>query len=247
MEKLLTIGEVARLLNVPESTLRFWQEKGVFTVPKDAHSSYRQYTMADLIQIAEIAFYRNIGVPVKEMKDFCNLTLPDYEQILTGVQAAQEKKSRQLAQMREAVRRKRQHIKSITHLGSVDYVYGRVPFSRVVRFDYSDRDKVMRYTKNPSLYVRCMDTRRPGDETRGIVAQTAEEGDVLLWRRDMDSDYAIFLVQEIASEGYRNNISEKLGRVQQKHETGILLAEFLLSETRGGQRIDYLRAYVELL
>ena len=54
-------------------------------------------------------------------------------------------------------------------------------------------------------------------------------------------------IAEIASENYRNNIPEKLAVVQKKHKTGILLANFLLSATVDGKRIDYLKAYVELL
>ena len=34
MEELFTIGEVARLLDVPTATLRFWEEKGLFSVEK---------------------------------------------------------------------------------------------------------------------------------------------------------------------------------------------------------------------
>ena len=57
MEKYLSIGEVSRLLDIPESTLRFWQDKGIFSVEK-GENNYRQYTVYDLTNIAEIAFYR---------------------------------------------------------------------------------------------------------------------------------------------------------------------------------------------
>lgn len=54
MEKYLSIGEVSRLLDIPESTLRFWQDKGIFSVEK-GENNYRQYTVYDLTNIAEIA------------------------------------------------------------------------------------------------------------------------------------------------------------------------------------------------
>ena len=69
MENYLSIGEVSRLLNIPEHTLRYWQDAGIFSVRQEMNN-YRKYTMADLLNIAEVAFYRNIGIPVKQMERF---------------------------------------------------------------------------------------------------------------------------------------------------------------------------------
>ena len=49
----MTIKEVSRLLDVPESTLRFWQEKGIFSVPQGPNN-YRTYTVADIVQLSLI-------------------------------------------------------------------------------------------------------------------------------------------------------------------------------------------------
>ena len=65
MEKYLSIGEVSRLLDIPEHTLRYWQDAGIFSVYQELNN-YRKYTIADLLNIAEIAFYRKIGIPVRE-------------------------------------------------------------------------------------------------------------------------------------------------------------------------------------
>lgn len=249
MEKLLSIGEVSRLLDIPESTLRFWQDKGIFSVEK-ADNNYRQYTVKDLTNIAEIAFYRNLGMPVRQMGRFNQFGLEDYDKILSSVRETLEEKIRMYTAMYESACLKSEHIKSIHDLKTVDYTYENVPFDTVVRFEYSDRDKLIRYTRNPSLYVRCMDSHDPDhdkNDVRGIIVPNAEEGDELVWQKEKDGRFAVFLIEEIASENYRNNISEKLETLQKKHETGILLANFLLSETIGVKRIDYLKAYVEIL
>lgn len=51
MENYLSIGEVSRLLNIPEHTLRYWQDAGIFSVRQEMNN-YRKYTMADLLNIA---------------------------------------------------------------------------------------------------------------------------------------------------------------------------------------------------
>lgn len=245
MESYLSIGEVSRFLDIPESTLRFWQEKGIFTVSQ-GQNNYRNYTVKDLINIAEIAFYRNIGIPVKEMKDFSRLSLKDYDKILGSVETELEEKLSMYEMMLESVRLKSQHIKDIEQLKHLDYLYGEVPFKQIVAFDYSEKDKLVRYTKNPSLYVRWMNTNALEQDIRGIITEQKREGDTVLWQKTDDKKYAIFLIEEIASENYVNDIPQKLAILQKKHKTGLLLANFLLSEGDGSRRIDYLKAYVEL-
>lgn len=246
MEQYLTIGEVSRLLNIPEPTLRFWQEKGIFEVPQ-GKNYYRKYTVADLINIAEIAFYRNMGLPVKQMEHFNQFSLEDYDKILTDVKGTLEEKIDMYLNMYKSVQLKGRHLKSIEHLKTVDYIYDTVPFDTIVGFEYSDREKLIKYTRNPSLYVRCMDTRDLDHDVRGILTEKVESHDTLIWQKKEDKQYAVFLVEEIASENYVNNIPEKLAILHKKHETGQLIVNFLLSETAGEKRIDYLKAYAEIL
>ena len=95
MENYLSIGEVSRLLNIPEHTLRYWQDAGIFSVRQEMNN-YRKYTMADLLNIAEVAFYRNIGIPVKQMERFNRFGLEDYSQILDDVKLRVEKQMEEL-------------------------------------------------------------------------------------------------------------------------------------------------------
>lgn len=249
MEKYLSIGEVSRLLDIPESTLRFWQDKGIFSVEK-GENNYRQYTVYDLTNIAEIAFYRNLGMPVRQMGRFNQFCFEDYDKVLGSVKDTLQAKIEMYTAMYESACLKSEHIKSIQYLKTVDYTYEKVPFGTLVRFEYSDREQLIRYTQNPSLYVRLMDSRDPEhdkNDIRGIIVSSVREHDTLIWQKKKDSLYAVFLIEEIASENYVNDISKKLGTLQKKHKTGILLANFLLGETVDGKRIDYLKAYVEIL
>ena len=142
----------------------------------------------------------------------------------------------------------RDSVNTVRQLKQEYFIYDTVPFDRVVKFSYDDREKLIQYSKNPSLYTRYMHSHDLEHDVRGIIADTVNEEDELLWKRELHTNcrYAAFLVEEIASENYVNNIPEKLAIIRQKHETGVLLLNFLFSETVEGRRIDYLKAYVEL-
>lgn len=247
MEKYLTIGEVSKLLDIPISTLRYWQTQGIFSTGRE-DNNYRCYTVANVVEIAEIAFYRNIGIPVKDMKNFNRLGIRTFEKSLANAHQELRKKIDEYQAMYELVELKGQHIRTILELKEVDYVYEQVPFDRIVRFYYNDSHQLIRYTKNPSLYVRVMPSSDIESDIRGIISENGtNNNDSLIWEKSGDAIYAAFLVEEIASEGYKNNIAEKLELIRQKHRTGIILANYLLSSTEDGRRIDYLKAYVELL
>lgn len=248
MDNYLSIGEVSRLLNIPEHTLRYWQDAGIFSVRQETNN-YRKYTVADLLNIAEVAFYRNIGIPVKQMERFNQFGLEDYSPILDDVKLRVEKQMEELRAMHQLILLKEKHIQEINALQKRDYSWETVPFQSIVRFSYSDREKLIEYTRNPSLYVRCIDTEDLSHEIRGIICREPGRQDDILWqaKKPQTSRFASFLIEEYPEEGYANNIPEKLAPIWKQARTGILLANFLMSEVKDGRKVDYLKGYVEIL
>ena len=51
MDRKFQIGEIARFFDIPASTLRYWEDKGVLHPGKKAENQYREYTIED--------FYKN--------------------------------------------------------------------------------------------------------------------------------------------------------------------------------------------
>ena len=51
MPKLYTIGEVSELLNVPKSTIRFWDEQGLIHSLRHEENGYRMFNIDDIFII----------------------------------------------------------------------------------------------------------------------------------------------------------------------------------------------------
>jgi MerR family transcriptional regulator, redox-sensitive transcriptional activator SoxR len=66
MEKVLTIGEIARRSGVASSALRFYEEKGLIASER-AGSGHRRYPRAVLRRIAFIVFAQRIGLSLEEI------------------------------------------------------------------------------------------------------------------------------------------------------------------------------------
>jgi len=247
MDKDLTIGEVSELLNISGPTLRYWQKENIFPVNQDSMNNYRKYSVADLVNIAEISFYRNLGIPIKEMRRFNTLNLTDYEKILNDAYTDFETKINNYKIMLKKIMLKNRQIKDIRELKNIEYTYEDIPFNCVVKFDYDDKFKLIRYANNPSLYVRCIDSADINDDERGIITEYPDKTDKILWEKTENRRVIVFLVEEIVNQNFLNNIPAKLKIIHKKHKTGKILVNYLISENRHNQRIDYLKAYIEIL
>ncbi|KAB2455003.1 MerR family transcriptional regulator [Bacillus sp. CH126_4D] len=79
LNKRFTIGEMAKMHNIAESTLRYYDEKGIFhpsTV--DPQTNYRYYTIDQFSLLDTIKFLRQLNIPLKEIKKYIDERNPAY-------------------------------------------------------------------------------------------------------------------------------------------------------------------------
>ncbi|ENQ3108240.1 DNA-binding transcriptional regulator, MerR family [Bacillus sp. 491mf] len=74
-----TIGEMAKMHNIPESTLRYYDEKGIFhPAIVDSQTNYRYYTIDQFSMLDTIKFLRQLNIPLKEIKRYTDERTPAF-------------------------------------------------------------------------------------------------------------------------------------------------------------------------
>lgn len=242
---LFTIGEVAALLNVPTATLRFWEESGLFSVEKRPNR-YRCYTSRDVARIADVVFFRNLGISVSQVRGMEDCTREQYAGQMREVQAHLNEKLREYERMGKRIQVQLHHLDEVQRLTRNSFALEEVPFEAVASFDYQERDKLARYAQEPSCYVRYYDTRDMSTEARGITALPEYAEDTLLWKKQPGTRFLTFLIREKVDRDYESDVERSLARVQSVYRTGHLLAQYLVTAKEDGERIDYLKAYLEV-
>lgn len=68
MEKLYTIGELAKLSGTTIRTIQYYDKINLLVAQRDSNKNLRRYTKNDLMTLQQILFYKRIGMPLKEIK-----------------------------------------------------------------------------------------------------------------------------------------------------------------------------------
>lgn len=244
MDTTFTIGDVSKLLNIPAPTLRFWEERGLYTVEK-GDNDYRRYTVRDLTRIADVMFFRNLGLPISGIEQLQNCSLEHYAGQLQDTQAQLEEKLRIDMQMYQRTLRQLQRLQAVQELMQHEVIEEDIPFDAVAAFDYEEESKLRQYAEDPSSYVRYFDTRDMSTELRGIIA-SADNTNNLLWQKCPGSHFVTFLIREQVDHNYASDVTQSLARLRSQYDTRYMLAQYMLSAQEDGQQIDYLKAYVEV-
>lgn len=245
MQKKLQIGEIAKLLDIPTATLRFWERSGLLSVEKQPNN-YRNYTTRDIIHIADIMHYRTLGVPVAQVREMANHSREEYEQQILTIQSHIADQMAQYEKMQIRIQRKLAHLEEVKRLSQADYIEETIPFDTVLPFDYLEHDKLLDYIEEPSRYVRYFNTEDMTTETRGIISTSTITTSSPLWQKKSDTNFITFLIREKVNKNYDSDIELSLKKIRSHYKTGCLLAQYLVTATENGEVIDYLKAYLEV-
>lgn len=64
----LTINEIIEEVGLSKRAIKFYEEKGLFSVHKD-NNGYRNYTSEDVEILKKISVYRKLGISIKDIQD----------------------------------------------------------------------------------------------------------------------------------------------------------------------------------
>ena len=74
-----TIGEVARMMNIAASTLRYYEKEGLLLPTSRSQNGQRVYTDDDIATLSIIEYLKFCGLPLKEIRSFLPLIRPGGE------------------------------------------------------------------------------------------------------------------------------------------------------------------------
>lgn len=170
---LYDIKNAARHLGIATSTLRYWESQGLVQAERNAANDYRQYSLHDLIVASEIAFYRRLGVPIKDLKRYKELSPRELDEALARTERDIEQRMRDLSAMQSRLAKQRSlnaQAKRLADLG----MHEGTPSIRVLRpIDYRSSSSWQLLVEEPWRYSVVIDADKPDT----VLEAIADEGE----------------------------------------------------------------------
>lgn len=101
-----SLNEVSELLQIPKSTLRYWEKEKLIHSQRNPDNDYRSYTVDDMVVIIDIMFYRNLNVSVDTLKNLYGLSIDQHISLLQNNEQEINKKIQQLLTIKKKYSKK---------------------------------------------------------------------------------------------------------------------------------------------
>lgn len=241
------IKDAARYLAIAPSTLRYWEREGLVRSERNPANDYRQYSLHSLIDASEIAFYRQLGVPVKELKDYHALTIEALDDALARSDESIQWRMEELIAARKRIAHQRTLNLLAENLQREGLRTGHPDIEQLSEIDYENRAIWTLLVDQPWRYGLYIDAERPDIAIEAIV-DASPEGDTL-WSRDELGANTRCLEGLLRAPAYGegSNAADLLQAAKSKGiKPACIAASYLVTavDAEGGPRTDYYRAWI---
>lgn len=190
MEHHFQIGEISHFFDIPASTFRYWEEMGVLAPTKDQSNNYREYTIEDLMSISDVVFYKNLGLPLKNIRQMKNMTPEQHDHLFEEKLSQLQQQQIALQQQMEKLRCHMEAIQTLKELRENPYQETDIDTDCIVSFELIEREKLRRYIGNPYLYSRVQHSGNMKVEQRGITIVKSElseeqQSSQIIWEKTL--------------------------------------------------------------
>ncbi len=250
MEKNYTIGEVSKLLNVPRSTIRYWDEQGLIHSNRHEENDYRLFDIDDIFQIYDIDFYRKLDVPIKQMKNLYGQTIEEHYKTIAETEKRIYLEKKELQKKHEEILKRKEQLEMMLAHQTSDYPVETPPFKAIVMVDSEDILDSKPYLETYASFGSVYDFSVSDEMIYGFCTDEKTEQlpmAKMVWQKDPTKKYRRFLLKVEVGNTKNNNIDHvKDELAKQGIKTGNVIGQYLLTNTTEKEVFnEYYQAWIE--
>lgn len=99
-----TIGEMSKILNIPSSTLRYYDKEGLLPFVERSEGGSRRFKASDYEGLCIISCLKDSGMPLKDIKNFMQLVTEGDASIESRLQLIEKQRERVLQDLEKIQR-----------------------------------------------------------------------------------------------------------------------------------------------
>lgn len=238
------ISRVAELLHLPASTLRYWDRCGLLRFERDPSNGYRRFSGQTVIDICDVALYRDMAIPVREIRHLPSASPEQLHRVLENSEAHLLAQLDLLQQRLQRVRAKKEMIARLKQLES-DHGIVTEALPEMLAEDFTTEQTIQTYLADSYSSTVFLSAEEPGLLRCGILCPGGT-GPILRPADRTPRRYWKGLLRVVAASPQEN--SAPLLRQAARElgcRTGDIVGRYLITACQE-QRYDYYEAWVEL-
>lgn len=250
-ERLLTVGQVAEIMNLPKSKIRYWDDMNLLTSSRNRHNGYRLFDMEDILTISDIDFYRRLDIPINKMT---NLYRKSPEELWTILDETETRVAAELAELekrQQGIKHRKDQLLSLIKLKEKEFLDEPLDVERIIPIDLNDPNELQTYIDNPSSLVVYIESNHEKEIIYGFAVTTTEfVKEETIWRQTEQPRYSHkqFLLTIKSENPLENNFqSMKVKLEKQGYQTGTMIGRYIMTaEDQDGFYRDFYKAWIEV-
>lgn len=254
----MSIADLAKILNISKSSMRFYEAKGLIRPDRNADSNYRNYSIMTLVELTDILLYRRLGIPVREIPQIMNSPV---EASLDTIDQAIDETHQQIQTLNETLQylhlyeRKVRRYLSLKDRKNPYQIVDTPDIQQMYFFDFSNpvhMEKYLTHSHTFSYGIYIEDPLAPCDYVSCSLSGSMEDrAEAPVWDTAVhQGQYLECLMYTEYGSISGNNIGLHLQYMKEHGlKAGSVIADYLVSDypSHASKKYDFFQAWIQIL
>ncbi|MFV0560574.1 MAG: MerR family transcriptional regulator [Enterococcus sp.] len=242
----LLINEVAQLLNIEPSTIRYWEKQGLVHLIRDEDNNYRYFDNHSLVELMDIMFYRKLQIPIKELQSHLTADIHEKKAVLQRNQKKIDQWIHSLEASSTALKKRLALVNETEQLAKEkrSNESSDIPFEAIEAFDLYHQAHAHQYIDEPSDFVMMFEGSGFSKISEGLNMKKSDTLAPVIWQKNAGIKiYFAGLLKVNASQRHCTNLLEIKQEQQIDDCYQRVIAQYLTSGTEESILIDYYKCW----
>lgn len=208
------------------------------------------YDLKELIHIGDIVFYRSLGLPINQLKDYRGKNQKELDHLLTNAEVEVAKELKKLATIQKVLNDRKEKLEIAKNLSETDYLIDTPDFETLVPYLYKEPfNHEAIQENNPYNFALAFSFEPEMIVQDGLVIKKAKKKAKIIWERHLEtSQFRLALLKIPADTPVQpKEIEIHLERLNRLgYQVKTIVARYLATINEEKGRFEYYKAWFEV-
>lgn len=242
-----SLSEIAKIYGVSTHCLRYWEKEGLITFERDENNNYRQlsYKLTELI--TNIRIFRNLAIPIKDLKNLPNIGLDHFEDLLDKSKENLNEKLLNIQSTIDQVNAKKEILELVRELKNDPFRVEKYSIRAIRPHYYCNVESAIPFLMNPNKLTVLITDDNPTHILYGYFSDENSEDTDLLRQEDQGENLYLRGLLLVSAENMLDHNSRDFSDKARElgYAPGEIVGQYLITMF-DGKLYDFYEARMKL-